>query len=68
MWLDGADGPLIKFLEIGFGGRFEADRQPHSRGIGYSAYELRKRGRVGFLAAPCNRRLTVTGGRIRRRR
>jgi gentisate 1,2-dioxygenase len=40
MWLDGADGPLIKFLEIGFGGRFEADRQPHSRGIGYSAYEL----------------------------
>jgi gentisate 1,2-dioxygenase len=40
MWLDGADGPLIKFLEIGFGGRFEADRQPHSRGVGYSAYEL----------------------------
>ena len=40
MWLDGADGPLIKFLEIGFGGRFGEDRQPHSRAVGYSAYEL----------------------------
>jgi len=40
MWLDGADGPLIKYLEIGFGGRFGEDRQPHSRAVGYSACEL----------------------------
>ena len=40
VWLDGADGPFIKYLEIGFGERFEKDQQPHSRAVNYSAYEL----------------------------
>ncbi len=40
IWLDGADGPLIKYLEIGFGGRFGKDQQPHSRPVDSSIYEL----------------------------
>ena len=40
IWLDGADGPLIKYLEIGFGKRFEQRQQPHTRSVGSSTYEL----------------------------
>lgn len=40
VWLDGADGPLIKYLQIGFGKRFGQRQQPHSRTAGFSLYEL----------------------------
>ena len=40
VWLDGADGPLIMYLQIGFGERFEKNQQPHSRAVNCSAYEL----------------------------
>jgi len=40
LWLDGADGPLIRYLEIGFGERFNQDQQPHSRSVDCSTYEL----------------------------
>jgi gentisate 1,2-dioxygenase len=40
VWLDGADGPFLRFLEAGFGERFEKDRQPHSRPANYSSHEL----------------------------
>jgi gentisate 1,2-dioxygenase len=40
IWLDGADGPFMKYLEIGFGERFRQDQQPHSRSVGCSTHEL----------------------------
>jgi gentisate 1,2-dioxygenase len=40
VWLDGADGPFLRFLEAAFGERFEKDRQPRSRPANYSSYEL----------------------------
>lgn len=40
IWLDGADGPLMKYLEIGFGELFEQKQQPHSRPVDLSTYEL----------------------------
>jgi len=40
VWLDGADGPLLKYLEVGFGKLYDKKQQPHSRPTGYSSYEL----------------------------
>lgn len=40
IWLDGADGPLIQYLKIGFGKRFAERQQPQSRPAGFSANEL----------------------------
>ena len=40
IWLDGADGPLIKYLGIGFSEPFGEKQQPHSRAVGRSKYEL----------------------------
>ena len=40
IWLDGADGPLIKFLEIGFGEPFRERQQALSRPVDSSRYEL----------------------------
>lgn len=40
IWLDGADGPLIKYLGIGFGKRFETRRQSHTRAAGSTAHEV----------------------------
>jgi 1-hydroxy-2-naphthoate dioxygenase len=40
IWLDGADGPLIKFLGIGFSKRFPEPKQSHQRPVDHSLYEL----------------------------
>jgi len=40
IWLDGADGPFIKYLGIGFSERFREKQQTHQRPVGTSAYEL----------------------------
>jgi 1-hydroxy-2-naphthoate dioxygenase len=40
VWLDGADGPFLRFLQAGFGERYESDQQPQSRAVGTSGYEL----------------------------
>jgi gentisate 1,2-dioxygenase len=40
IWLDGADGPLIRFLGIGFSEPFHDRQQPHTRPRGLSAREL----------------------------
>jgi gentisate 1,2-dioxygenase len=40
IWLDGADGPFIKLLGIGFSKRFTERQQAHLRPVGTSIYEL----------------------------
>jgi gentisate 1,2-dioxygenase len=40
VWLDGADGPLMRYLEIGFGMLYDKKQQPQSRPIDCSSYEL----------------------------
>ncbi len=40
IWLDGADGPFIKLLGIGFSKRFTERQQAHVRPVGTSSYEL----------------------------
>ena len=40
IWLDGADGPMIQLLEIGFSEPFKERQQPHSRAVDQSRYEL----------------------------
>jgi gentisate 1,2-dioxygenase len=40
IWLDGADGPFIKLLGIGFSTRFTERQQAHARPVGTSIYEL----------------------------
>lgn len=40
IWLDGADGPFIKSLGIGFSKRFSEKQQAHVRPVGSSIYEL----------------------------
>jgi gentisate 1,2-dioxygenase len=40
IWLDGADGPLIRYLGIGFSEPFQKKQQPHSRPVDRSKYEL----------------------------
>jgi gentisate 1,2-dioxygenase len=40
IWLDGADGPFIKLLGIGFSKRFSEKQQAHVRPVGSSLYEL----------------------------
>ena len=40
IWLDGADGPLISLLEIGFGERFKQKQQEISKPVNHSIYEL----------------------------
>ena len=40
IWLDGADGPFIKYLGIGFAERFHEKQQSHHRPVGSSLYEL----------------------------
>jgi gentisate 1,2-dioxygenase len=40
VWLDGADGPFIRYLGIGFSERFHEKQQAHQRSVGSSLYEL----------------------------
>jgi 1-hydroxy-2-naphthoate dioxygenase len=40
IWLDGADGPFVRYLGIGFGKRFDQRQQTHYRSVESSAYEL----------------------------
>lgn len=40
IWLDGADGPLVRFLGIGFSEPFHDRQQAHTRPSGLSAREL----------------------------
>ncbi|HEY7163274.1 MAG TPA: cupin domain-containing protein [Candidatus Binatia bacterium] len=40
IWLDGADGPFIKYLGIGFAERFHEKQQTHQHPVGSSAFEL----------------------------
>ncbi|OGQ78721.1 MAG: hypothetical protein A3F90_06130 [Deltaproteobacteria bacterium RIFCSPLOWO2_12_FULL_60_19] len=40
IWLDGADGPFLRFLEAAFGERYEKDQQPQSRPVSMSTFEL----------------------------
>jgi gentisate 1,2-dioxygenase len=40
IWLDGADGPFIKLLGIGFSKPFSERQQTHVRPVGTSSYEL----------------------------
>lgn len=40
IWLDGADGPFIKLLGIGFSERYTERQQAHVRPVGTSMYEL----------------------------
>ena len=40
IWLDGADGPFIKLLGIGFSERYTERQQAHVRPVGTSLYEL----------------------------
>jgi 1-hydroxy-2-naphthoate dioxygenase len=40
IWLDGGDGPLLQFLQVGFHENFPAQQQPRSRPAGLSGYEM----------------------------
>jgi len=40
IWLDGADGPFIKYLGIGSSERFQKKQQTHQRPVGSSLHEL----------------------------
>lgn len=40
MWLDGLDGPLARFLEVGFREPHKDKKQPITRSEGHSLYEL----------------------------
>jgi 1-hydroxy-2-naphthoate dioxygenase len=40
IWLDGADRPLMKYLQIGFHEPFPEKQQPHSRAVDTSACEF----------------------------
>ncbi len=40
MWLDGLDGPLARFLEVGFWEPYKGKRQPITRSEGHSHSEL----------------------------
>jgi gentisate 1,2-dioxygenase len=40
IWLDGDDGPFMRYLQQGFGERFEKDQQPRSRAADSFSYEL----------------------------
>ena len=40
IWLDGADGPFIKMLGVGFSKRFSEKQQAQVRPVGASIYEL----------------------------
>lgn len=40
IWLDGADGPLVRYLGVGFHEPFHEKQQPHSRPVGISQYEF----------------------------
>jgi gentisate 1,2-dioxygenase len=36
IWLDGANGPMIQYYQVGFGGPFPEPRQPKTRPVGWS--------------------------------
>lgn len=40
IWLDGANGPMIQYYQVGFSERYQQPQQPRSRPVGWSEHAL----------------------------